>query len=49
MEFLMTIVSQDLGLTSHPKDTISDNTVCLSLHWVIEVYLKAENLLFIHM
>uniref|UniRef100_A0A0E9WK88 Uncharacterized protein n=1 Tax=Anguilla anguilla TaxID=7936 RepID=A0A0E9WK88_ANGAN len=35
----MTTVSQDLGLTSHPKDSISCSTVSPSLHWGIGVYL----------
>uniref|UniRef100_A0A0E9Q0M3 Uncharacterized protein n=1 Tax=Anguilla anguilla TaxID=7936 RepID=A0A0E9Q0M3_ANGAN len=39
MGSLMTTVSQDLGLTSHPKDCISYGTVSPSLHWGIGVYL----------
>uniref|UniRef100_A0A0E9V4M6 Uncharacterized protein n=1 Tax=Anguilla anguilla TaxID=7936 RepID=A0A0E9V4M6_ANGAN len=39
MGSLMTTESQDLGLTSHPKDSISCSTVSPSLHWGIGVYL----------
>ncbi len=31
--FLMTIESQDLGLTSHPKDGAFYSVVSPSLHW----------------
>ena len=33
MGSFMTTVSQDLGLASHPKDSISSSTVSLSRHW----------------
>ena len=36
---LMTTVSQDLDLTSHPKDGSSYSTVSPSLHWGIGILL----------
>uniref|UniRef100_A0A0E9WDJ2 Uncharacterized protein n=1 Tax=Anguilla anguilla TaxID=7936 RepID=A0A0E9WDJ2_ANGAN len=44
MGSLMTTVSQDLSLTSHPKDGISYSTVSLSLHWGIGVYLTRRKI-----
>ncbi len=36
--FLMTTESQDLGLTSHPKDGAFDSIVSLSLHWGVSTH-----------
>ncbi len=36
--FLMTTESQDLGLTSHPKDGASYSIVSPSLHWGIRTH-----------
>ncbi len=36
--FLMTTESQDLGLTSHPKDGSFDSIVSPSLYWGIRTH-----------
>ncbi len=36
--FLMTTESQDLGLTSHPKDGAYDSIVSPSLHWGVRTH-----------
>ncbi len=36
--FLMTTESQDLGLTSHPKDDAFYSIVSLSLHWGVRTH-----------
>ncbi len=36
--FLMTTESQDLGLTSHPKDGAFDSIVSPSLYWSIRTH-----------
>ncbi len=38
MEFLMTTESQDLGLTSHPKDGAFYSIVSLSLYWGVRTH-----------
>ncbi|KAG5270682.1 hypothetical protein AALO_G00195350 [Alosa alosa] len=42
MGSLMTTVSQDLGLTSHPKDGISYSAVSPSRHWGIGIDLFGQ-------
>ncbi len=34
----MTTESQDLGLTSHPKDVLVDSIVFLSLYWGVRTH-----------
>ncbi len=38
MRFLMTTESQELGLTSHPKDGVFDSIVSPSLYWGIRTH-----------